>query len=279
MDSENNSAASEPIQSDGVSSEPVTQMESQVAGTDGAAELESPRLGEDQKIPESSQTEGSQDEPDWFQKRINKLTAKNKAGEETIEELKQQLAELKKQVAPESQSEQKQEPTIEQLRAELARAANEGDWEYHAQVSEYMAELKARNEKDAFLSKSKEAEEQAQKQAQEWAMIVDEYGKYGLSDQNSQIYQLAKAHYMNSPEYGQYAAVARAYRELSEKGLLRSDNSVSAEQSLQKERMKSQLGAGVNAASQVSTSKKPVDYEKEAIRERIQFAAKARGLA
>ena len=273
-------------EADGGSPEPITQTEVQEAGMTQSAELEAPFVGQDQTVPQ----EENQEEPDWFQKRMNKLTAKNKAGEETIAELQAELEALRSQVHESQKPKESPEPTEAQLRQELAKAAEEGDWSYHAQVTEYIAERKARNEKNTFVTKNKEEQEVAQKQAQEWAMITEEYGQYGLTDKNSQLYKLAEAHYKNNPEVGQYVAVAKAFRELSENGAIRTDKNQNAEQQLQRERRKQQLGSGINAGTKISAELRRgggeisaelrpelCRYHNEAIKERIQNATKARG--
>lgn len=274
---DNESTGSSAPQADGGSGF-ISQTQIEGAKASNDAELDSPYLGEDQISSEQE----TQEEPDWFQKRINKLTAEKKAGNEVIEELQAQVKKLEEQLGGQQKTKEDSEPTEAQLRSELKRAAEEGDWDYLAQITEYMAKKIARNEKESFVSQSEEQMANQQRTAQEWATLVDEYGSAGLNDKNSQLYKLAEAHYKNNVELGQYGAVAKAYRELSEKGLIRSDHIKNTEQQLQKEKRKAQLGTGIGPGASDSVSTKPKTHsesQSDFVKERIANALKMRGLS
>lgn len=143
------------------------------------------------------------------QKRIGKLTAKTKTLEEQLAEKEAELEALRNaKVEPKAETtEIKREPTMEECRKALAKAASEGDWDFHAQVTEYMAEAKAklqRQEAEKVFSERTTKQTEAQKKQQaDWIALNRDYEVTGddgkpdtssdmtLANQNGLLYKTA----------------------------------------------------------------------------------------
>lgn len=221
-------------------------------------------------------------EKDWAQKRIDQITAKRRSAEEERDELRQELEALKQQVNEVKPAESKsQEPTLPQLRAELKKAMEEQDFEYATQIQEYMVDLKVNEREGKFIDQNKQADEAVIKQQQQWNALIDQYGKYGLSDTNSKLFKLAKAYYANDPGKNQALAVSNAFRDMVENGAIETEKTATIEQQLQAERRKQQLGSGVSGGGTVDQGalKSSDDHIKDFIKSRKQQYDTSRGIS
>lgn len=185
-------------------------------------------------------------------KRINKVTARAKSAEERLAELEaenQRLREAKEskeeKVEAKSEPVEKREPTIEECRKALAKALSEGDHEFAAQVTEYMADLKAKTHRleaeKAYAERTTKQTEAQKKQLADWTNLCRDYeptdseGKVdlkhplNLSNQNGLLYKTALDLFQDKDLKAKYAgydtitgfrlAVNDAYRGIVEQGL------------------------------------------------------------
>ena len=185
-----------------------------------------------------------------IQKRIDKEVAKRKTLEEQLAEKEAEIAALKAQSSKPAEiaADPKREPTDAEIRAALIKAKQDGDVEFEVQILEYMAERKAKAEREAAM-KDIEARESTQKavttkQQADWVqlnrdfMVYDDSGKpdmkhdMSLSNQEGILYRTAMELYQD-PELkrslyndtdtiqGFRRAVNDAYREIYSNGLLK----------------------------------------------------------
>lgn len=182
------------------------------------------------------------------QKRINKLTARTKSAEEELAELRAENERLRKQESkpePKSEPVEKREPTMEECRKALAKAFADGDHEFAAQITEYMAEAKAKAQRieaeKAYAERTTKQTEAQKKQLADWTALcrdyepVDAEGKVdlkhplNLSNQNGLLYKTALGLFQDKDLKEKYAgydpitgfrlAVNDAYRGIIENGL------------------------------------------------------------
>lgn len=181
-------------------------------------------------------------------KRIDKITAKAKTLEEQLAEKDAEIERLRQGVVEKPVENpvatEKREPTMEECRKALAKAYSDGDFEFAAQVTEYMAEQKAKAERvaaeRAIEERATKQTQAQQKQQADWVAlnrdyeVVDESGKTDLShdmtlaNQNGLLYQTALGLFKDPALKAKYAvgdtimgfriAVNDAYRGLIEQG-------------------------------------------------------------
>ena len=192
---------------------------------------------------ETETSESEEAKPDWFQKRMNEITAQKNAAKDEVAELRAQVSVLQKNQG----SDAKKDPEISdgQLKSELKKAAEEGDWEYFTQVNDYMNKQLISKEKDSILSEQNKNQTAQSQKVTEWNGLVGKYGKYGLDKGDSQLFKLSKAIFENNPGFSQSVAVSEAFRIMHEEGAINSGATQVAEQQLIKERRRNSLGSGV----------------------------------
>lgn len=183
-------------------------------------------------------------------KRINKVTARAKSAEERLAELEAENQRLRegresKGEKVEAQPTEKREPTMEECRKALAKAASEGDWDFHAQITEYMADAKAKAQREeaekSYREQTSKQTEAQKKQLADWTNLCRDYepmdaeGKVdakhplNLSNQQGLLYKTALDLFQDKDLKQKYAgydtitgfrlAVNDAYRGIVEQGL------------------------------------------------------------
>lgn len=183
-------------------------------------------------------------------KRINKVTARAKSAEERLAELEAENQRLRegresKEEKVEAQSTEKREPTMEECRKALAKAASEGDWDFHAQITEYMADAKAKAQREqaekSYREQTSKQTEAQKKQLTDWTNLCRDFeptdgeGKVdikhplNLSNQQGLLYKTALDLFQDKELKAKYAgydtitgfrlAVNDAYRGIMEQGL------------------------------------------------------------
>lgn len=186
------------------------------------------------------------------QKRINKVVAEKKSAEEELAEARAEIERLKAKTQeapkePENPSDDKA-VTPEQVEAYIAKMSEEGNHKEVAAATRYLIKL----EKELALKEIEERnqkatqEEQAKKdkQLKEWVSLSQDYveydesgkpdpkGELNLSNQKGLLYQTALGLYNDkelhrdfyfdeNPIVGFRRAVADAYREIHQQGLLK----------------------------------------------------------
>jgi len=212
-----------------------------------------PEVKEEVKEPEVKEPEKSFEDKvkEKVQKRIDKEVAKRKTLEEELAETRAELEKLKTHIKPEAKTEadSKREPTDAEVRAALKKAIEDGDVEFQVQITEYMADRKAKAERAAALKEVEESQkkqtEEAQRLQADWNSLVMDYIVYddkgnidnshelNLNNQNGQLYKTALAlfndkelratHYNDANKVQAFRrAVGDAYREIHQHGLLKS---------------------------------------------------------
>ena len=181
------------------------------------------------------------------QKRIDKVVAKQKSAEEQLAEAHAEIARLKS-TSPNIVVKDDKEPTIEQVEAYIIKMAEEGNKKEEIAATRYLIKL----EKESAIREVEERQGKTQREAQakvdrensallELAkdyVVYDEKGQpdmkadLTLSNQKGKLFEIAMGLY-NDPElHSQYyndpdraiglrRAVADAYREIHQQGLLR----------------------------------------------------------
>lgn len=236
---------------------------------------------DDRDVNQDDSQGDSETHPDWYQKRINQITAQKKSAEDKEQELRQELEELKAKIAT-IENPPKPEVTMDQLRAEKKRALEDSDFEYAAQIDEYMLDLKVKERENHFLTKNKEDMMRRTQAEKQWTSLLTQYGKFGLNDQNSKLFRLAQAYYANDPAKDQASAVQKAFIDLVDNGGLENKKHKKIEQDLKRERRKSQLGSGVAGmpSNNIVHSPTTEDYVDEFIKERAkQYSRASRGVS
>lgn len=260
--------AAEPNESVEVSSEPT---ENQMSN-----ELAEPQ----QMFGDESGIEPKQEEDKSFvQKRIDSLTAKKYEDKAVIDDLKREIDLLKEKSSTLSQS---KEPELSdsQVFAEIQKAAEEGDWTYHAQLNRYLNEKKINEEKQSLKSESEEYNIKMQQQAEEWQGLCKKYQKYGIDKKDSDLYKLSEVIFKEHPGYTQSQAVSEAFLELIENNQLMPSQAQQTQQQLLKERRRNQLGVGGSGSAVTNPEPKNEsddDYNKNYIQSRIKASIDARG--
>lgn len=179
------------------------------------------------------------------QKRIDKITAKTKSLEEQLAEKDAEIERLRSgEQKPKEEVTEKREPTMEECRKALAKAYADQDWDFAAQVTEYMADAKAkaqRVEAEKSYSENTTKQTEAQKKQQnDWVAlnrdyeVLDESGKpdqsneMSLANQNGLLYKWALDYYKHPDLKSKYSnsdtilgfrlAVNDAYKDIIEQG-------------------------------------------------------------
>lgn len=178
-------------------------------------------------------------------KRINKVTARAKSAEEELAELRAENERLKKNVEVKTEPSTKREPTMEECEIALEKAFSEGDHKFAAQVTKYMAEMIAKNQRaeaeNALREQSTQKTDAEKKQLSDWSNLCQDYeprdadGKVdikhplNLSNQQGLLYTTALDLFKDKELHAKYAgydpivgfrlAVNDAYRGILEQGL------------------------------------------------------------
>lgn len=180
------------------------------------------------------------------QKRINQLTAQKKDAQEENNSLKQEIAMLRQQVegiAP-KQEQKDPEPTLEDLKQIYKEAYDEGNVDLQLAIVEEMQKITVRNEKEKILKEQKEQNDKASAVSNEWNMLINEFGKYGLDNKDSEFFKLAKTYYETDTSLTQTQSVMKAFKGMFEDGALESIKIKQKDQQIAKERSKMALGGG-----------------------------------
>jgi hypothetical protein len=190
---------------------------------------------------------------DSVQKRIDKVVAQKKSVEEELAEAKAELERLKNGTkAPETTPTTKDDapPTIEQIEAYIIKMREEGNVKEEIAATRYLIkvekELAIKEVTEAQTKTVREAEAQKAKQLNDWTMLSKDYetadpkDEMNLSNQNGILYKTALALYndkqlhadnYNDPNVinGFRRAVADAYREIHQQGLVKTPKGEVAE--------------------------------------------------
>jgi hypothetical protein len=188
---------------------------------------------------------------DSVQKRIDKVVAQKKSVEEELAEAKAELERLKTKT-PETTPTTKDDepPTIEQIEAYIIKMREEGNVVEEVKATRYLIkvekELAIKEVTEAQTKTQREAESQKAKQLADWTALSKDYetadpkDEMNLSNQNGILYKTALALYndkqlhadnYNNPDViqGFRRAVADAYREIHQQGLLKAPKGEVAE--------------------------------------------------
>jgi hypothetical protein len=214
---------------------------------------------EEEVVPEVKPEEPKKEEDpiqrikDSVQKRIDKVIAKSKSVEEELAETKAELERLKNGTkAPETTPTTKDDapPTIEQIEAYIIKMREEGNVKEEIAATRYLIkvekELAIKEVTEAQTKTVREAEAQKAKQLNDWTMLSKDYetadpkDEMNLSNQNGILYKTALALYndkqlhadnYNNPDViqGFRRAVADAYREIHQQGLIKTPKGEVAE--------------------------------------------------
>jgi len=246
------------------------------------AEIEEPA-----KAIEPEKVEEPQDETqrlkDKISKRIGKEVAKRKTLEEQLAEKDAEIERLKAgKQDPAPKQEDKKEPTSQEIAAALKKAREDGDTEFEVQILEYIAERKAKKEREEAEKSYNQVNSQATERQRKWFEIVQDYmvlddggvevkdHPLNLNNEKSQLYKTANALYLD-PElkktrYSQGTeaenlrrAVSDAYVELTRMGVTKSEvkEPTQPEGKSAKERQKSALAEPGAAVSEPTEPKGP----------------------
>lgn len=201
------------------------------------------------------------------QKRIDKLTAKNYQYEEQINQLRSELEALKAGKAPDMDNIQdKPKYTEDQLKRAYEKAVLDGDTNLQWEVQQELAKMKVWEAEQRYLKQHKQQAKEQQEEAEVYAGIVEQYKfetdpDMNLRDPNSLLCKVAgkllqdersKAYYTKLGSARLAAAIsdARAYiyeLRMKKKSLSTTKN---LEKTLQKEKLKTSLGAKSSGSSQ-----------------------------
>ena len=218
----------------------------------------SPKKAEEKKEEKPEELDPIEKIKKSVQKRIDKVVAQKKSVEEELAEAKAELARLK---SFESKTPEKSDapPTVEQVEAYIIKMREEGNTKEEVAAMRYLIKL----EKDQALKEVREEQTKAQKaeeeakarQLQDWTALQNDYVDYTsegkpnpksdltLANQNGLLYKTAlslyndkelHADYYNDPDIiqGFRRAVADAYREIHQQGLVQSPKGEALKQSL-----------------------------------------------
>lgn len=225
-------------------------------------------------------------------KRINKLTARSKTAEEEVAELRAENERLKREgVKPEIKPEvgEKREPTMEECRKALTKAFSDGDYEFAAQITEYMAEAKAKAQRveaeKVYTERQTKQSEAQKKQLTDWSNLCRDYepvtseGKVdmkhplNLSNQDGLLYKTALSLFKDKDLKSKYEgydtitgfriAVNDAWRGIHEQGLYQPVNAKVVEASKrQTKTLASPDADGADDAPVASTNEQLSDADK-----------------
>ncbi|MCZ6702557.1 MAG: hypothetical protein O6940_05895 [Ignavibacteria bacterium] len=239
-----------------------------------------------------------------YEKRINKLTARNKAGEERISELEARISQLSRETLTRNEAEDnsKKEPSISQIQSEIQKVrsqimAGESSLEDGTNLNVYLDELREAHTKSILSTTKDEAmknindqHEAVNRKSQQWIEIVQDYGEWGIEDSNSPLFKLAKA-YFQAPQLlqkyqndgGMRLAIGDAFRDLQKDGELninyKSYDNKSLKNQLAKEKMKNQLSIGDTPGMENTQNlQTDEDFRSQAIKERINHSRKLMGM-
>ncbi len=214
---------------------------------------------EPEKIPEETpkietlKEEDKVEDPDPIakikqsvQKRIDKVVAQKKSVEEELSEAKAELERLKTGTkTPEPTTKDDAPPTIEQIEAYIIKMREEGNVKEEIAATRYLIkvekELAIKEVTEVQTKAQREAEAQKAKQLADWTMLSKDYetanqkDDMNLANQNGLLYKTALALYndkelhadfYNNPDViqGFRRAVADAYREIHQQGLLKNNS-------------------------------------------------------
>lgn len=201
------------------------------------------------KEPEKSPTEKVKEK---IQRRIDKITAQKKSIEEELAETRAELEVMKTQMKPKVEADTKREPTDEEVRSALKKAIETGDIDLQVQITEYMADTKAKRQRaeaqKELEDNQRKRNQEAEKLQSDWSSLVLDYVTYdpqgkvdnsnelNLNNQNGLLYrtalalfndkELKQAHYSDPDKIQAFRrAVGDAYREIHQNNLLKSDKS------------------------------------------------------
>ena len=184
------------------------------------------------------------------QKRIDKVIAKSKSVEEELAETKAELERLKNGTkTPETTPTTKDDapPTIEQIEQYIIKMREEGNVKEEIAATRYLIkvekELAIKEVTEAQNKTQKEAESQKTKQLNDWTMLSKDYetadpkDELNLSNQNGILYKTALALYNDKELHKDFydnsdviqgfrRAVADAYREIHQQGLIKTPKGV-----------------------------------------------------
>jgi hypothetical protein len=188
------------------------------------------------------------------QKRIDKVVAQKKSVEEENAELKAELERLKANVKPETtpapaDAIPDREPTIQEVKDYIKKMRAEGNVDEEIAAMDYLVDLKKKQAiaevQERETKAQAEARQKTERELAEWTALQRDYVKYDaqgnpdaksdltLANQNGLLYKTAlslyndkelHAEHYNDPNvmHGFRRAVADAYRELHEQGLIKS---------------------------------------------------------
>lgn len=212
------------------------------------------------------------------QKRIDKLTAQNKALQERLDRVERDKTE--KETG-------ERVYTKQELRAAEKKAFEDQDWALLSDIQEYREERIKKELRKEYLNEQKKIKEAAGKQAKEWASIVNSYNyladpdepelyegsrnDLNLKNHSSLLYRLALALYTSPDDEelrkyyqeqagGQRIATADALAMILQKkrGLKPKDKEkIKLKKKLAKERRKKSLGKGGAGEEETETPKRP----------------------
>jgi hypothetical protein len=182
------------------------------------------------------------------QKRIGKLVAQKKSVEEELAEVKAELSEMKNSASKPADVKNSEDPTPEQVEAYILRMREEGNAKEEIAATRFLIKL----EKEQALKEVRESQNKTQTEAQaatektnsELKALANDYMVYDedgnpdassdltLSNKKGKLFTIAMELY-NDPElhkdfyndpnvvHGFRRAVADAYREIHQKGLIK----------------------------------------------------------
>jgi len=244
-----------------------------------STKIDSGEVSENVSESENNSTEGLVDNPTEsntdrevspVQKRINQLTSQKKEAQEESSYLKQEVERLRQQISN-IQEPKQPELTLDVIKSELTKAIDDGDKAYEEALRDEKTKLLIKEEKEKIFKDQETQYSKNNAQIQEWNSLSEQYGKYGLTDKNSDFFKLAKAHYTNDKTLSQTQSVMVAFKEMFEDGLLESNKIKQKDRQIVKERSRMALGGGnSNPSGNIPNKKKTSeDYNSEYIKERI----------
>jgi hypothetical protein len=225
-----------------------------IAEAQVAPAVENPEEKVEPTVEEPKAEDPIQKIKDSVQKRIDKVVAQKKSVEEELAEAKAELERLKNGTkdVPETTPKTKDDapPTIEQIEQYIIKMREEGNVKEEIAATRYLIkvekELAIKEVTEAQNKTQKEEESQKQKQLADWTMLSKDYetadpkDEMNLGNQNGILYKTALALYndkqlhadnYNDPNVinGFRRAVADAYREIHQQGLIKTPKGEVAE--------------------------------------------------
>lgn len=238
------------------------------------------------------------------QKRIDKLTAQEKAALEENAQLKERLAKLEKLVqSPPEKKEPSEEKrlTDAEINRAIAKGIEDGDMSVITDAMNYKIEMAIKDTIKKEQEKAQKATEAASKQRQEWLQLEKEYAPdayqytalktdpdFNLTDRGSLLFRLADKLYAErgyaNKENGQSAAVREAYAILLERklegGTPKKETDGLKNRLAKEQRRKTILGGSSTSGDAISPKNvKPTDDLDDYISNRRQEKDKKLGIA